>query len=257
MERGQGGGLPKRHHVTEARTTSMLRRALVLALLPASALAALPGQDGKTAGAYSRVEERQADAELRTPTYLIRITENCPEGEVGCRDVRYEGKNIKTGSSIALRGQAVMRVCADRVTPCSHEGYRFRSGAVEYRVTPDGLLRVTQGAKVLVEEQGRWQTAGARQPAWPDPTVQGAGLRLPSDYASARARLVRMTWKPVSSWGMSGVEKQLTYKQYPEVLCGQGRDAVCTGRFENAGEAVLLTIDPKTSKLQVTSIDRD
>jgi hypothetical protein len=95
--------------------------------------------------------------ELRTPTYVVKITENCQEGEVGCRDVKYVGTNIKTGKSITLKGKAVMRMCPDRVTPCSHDGYTFKNGSVEYRVTPDGLLVVSHGTKVLVEELGEWQ----------------------------------------------------------------------------------------------------
>jgi hypothetical protein len=38
---------------------------------------------------------------------------------------------------------------------------------------------------------------------------------------------------------------------------GQGYDAVCSGRFEKAGEAILLSIDPRTKTLRVASIDRD
>ena len=96
-------------------------------------------------------------ADLITKTYSIAITENCPEGEVGCRDVTYVGTNKTTGKSITLKGKAVMHMCPDRVTPCSHEGYEFKNGYIEYRVKPDGLLVVTRGAKVLVEEQGEWQ----------------------------------------------------------------------------------------------------
>jgi hypothetical protein len=96
-------------------------------------------------------------SELRTQTYVVRITERCPEGEVGCRDVLYVGTHTKTGKSITLRGQAVMHMCPDRVTPCSHEGYRFMNGSVEYRVTPDGWLVVSHGSTVLVKEQGQWQ----------------------------------------------------------------------------------------------------
>ena len=194
-------------------------------------------------------------AELRTPSYVVQITENCPEGEVGCRDVSYVGKNIRTGKSIALQGQAVTRLCADRVTACSHEGYRFTSGRVEYRVTHDGLLLVTQGSKVLVEERGRWQPAAA--PAAPGTLAQRVGVQLRSGYASARAKLLAASWKADSGWGDSGVHEQLAYRQYPEVVCGDGYDAVCTGRFEKSGQAILLTIDQRTSTLRVTSVDED
>jgi len=218
----------------------------------------LSGPDGEPAGTFRRIEEKRAvAAELRTPTYLIRITENCPEGEVGCQDVRYEGRNIKTGSSITLKGQAVMRLCADRVTPCSHEGHRFRSGKVEYRLTPDGLLRVTQGDKILVEEQGEWQTPATQKDAAQDPVLQGVGVQVGSDYASARAKLLAASWKPDTTYGVSGTFGKLAYPQYAEVVCGEGRDAVCSGRFEKAGRAILLSLDPKKKPMRVTSIDQD
>jgi hypothetical protein len=214
--------------------------------------------DGKPAGTFRRIEEKRAVAtELRTPTYLVRITENCPEGEAGCQDVRYEGRNIKTGSSITLTGQAVVRLCADRVTPCSREGHRFRSGKVEYRVTPDGLLRVTQGDKVLVEEQGEWQTAATQKDAASEPVLQGVGVQVGSDYASARAKLLAASWNPDATYGVSGTFGKLAYPQYAEVVCGEGRDAVCGGRFVKAGQAILLSLDPNKKPLRVTSIDRD
>jgi MOSC domain-containing protein YiiM len=43
------------------------------------------------------------------------------------------------------------------VTPCRFLGYRFDNGDVIYEVSEDGLLRVTQGGKVLLQEQGEWQ----------------------------------------------------------------------------------------------------
>jgi hypothetical protein len=53
------------------------------------------------------------------------------------------------------------------------------------------------------------------------------------------------------------VHKQLPYRRYPEVVCGEGYDAVCSGRFTKSGQAILLTIDPKTRTLQVISVDED
>jgi hypothetical protein len=196
-------------------------------------------------------------AELRTRSYVIQITENCPEGEVGCRDVSYVGKNIRTGKSIALQGQAVMRLCADRVTPCSHEGYRFTSAKVEYRITQDGLLLVTRGSEVLVEERGQWQAAAAQRIAATGTLAQRVGVQLQSGYAGARAKLLAASWVADSGRGESGGHKPLAYRQYPEVLCGQGYDAVCSGRFEKSGQAILLTIDQRTSTLPVTSVDED
>lgn len=109
------------------------------------------------AAVCSLVTAHAKASELRTPTYVVQITENCEEGEVGCRDVTYVGTNTKTGKSITLKGKALMHMCPDRVTPCSHEGYEFKNGNVEYRVTNDGLLVVSRGPKVLLEERGKWQ----------------------------------------------------------------------------------------------------
>jgi hypothetical protein len=87
--------------------------------------------------------------------------------------------------------------------------------------------------------------------------TKSVGVQLQSSYATARSKLLRSAWTADSTWGESGVHKQLAFQQYPEVLCGEGYHAICTGRFEKNGRAILLTIDPKTKKLQVTSIDQD
>jgi hypothetical protein len=89
------------------------------------------------------------------------------------------------------------------------------------------------------------------------PLTKSVGVQLQSSYATARSQLLRSAWTPDSTWGKSGVHKQLAFQQYPEVLCGEGRDAACSGRFEKNGKAILLTIDSKTKKLQVTSVDED
>jgi hypothetical protein len=56
---------------------------------------------------------------------------------------------------------------------------------------------------------------------------------------------------------VSGTFGKLAYPQYAEVVCGEGRDAVCSGRFEKAGRAILLSLDPKKKPMRVTSIDQD
>ena len=93
---------------------------------------------------------------LTTPSYVIEITENCAEGEVGCNDVTYVGTSRKNQQSITLKGKANMHMCPDLVTPCSHAGYEFKNGNVVYRVTPDGALVVSRRSKVLLEEKGTW-----------------------------------------------------------------------------------------------------
>jgi hypothetical protein len=93
---------------------------------------------------------------LDTPSFNISITENCPEGDVNCQDVTYLGRDKKTGNTISLKGVALVRMCADGVTPCQHLGYEFDNGSYKYTITDDGLLTVASGARTLVSQQGQW-----------------------------------------------------------------------------------------------------
>jgi hypothetical protein len=87
--------------------------------------------------------------------------------------------------------------------------------------------------------------------------TKAVGVQRQSSYATARSKLLRLAWTVDSTSDESGVHKQLAFQQYPEILCGEGHDAECTGRFEKNGRAIFLTIGPKTKELQVTSVDED
>jgi hypothetical protein len=76
-------------------------------------------------------------------------------------------------------------------------------------------------------------------------------------YASARLKMTRQGWQIDQEWGVSGIHKQLAFPQYPEVLCGEGNQAVCTGRFTKGDSAVLLTINQFKKSLPVERIDND
>jgi hypothetical protein len=93
---------------------------------------------------------------LTTPSFIVRITVNCSESSVTCDDVKYVGTSKKTGESIRLRGKTKHSMCADRVTPCSFQGYEFWNGETYYRVLDDGRLSVLQKNRLLLEERGRW-----------------------------------------------------------------------------------------------------
>jgi hypothetical protein len=95
-------------------------------------------------------------ANLVTPSYLITITSNCPEGEVTCQDMSYRGTNRRNGRTIELKGRTLFALCKDGVTPCHHTGYEFRSGRTVYVVSVDGWLEVLRGGKVLLHEGGTW-----------------------------------------------------------------------------------------------------
>src|SRR4051812_8194490 len=56
----------------------------------------------------------QAEQTLTTPTFTVKLKENCEEGVVGCDGVTYHGTNRKTGKAITLKGKTHMVMCADR-----------------------------------------------------------------------------------------------------------------------------------------------
>jgi hypothetical protein len=94
---------------------------------------------------------------LETPHYVVTITQRCEEYVVGCDHVTYHGLSRKSGNAIDLKGEQDMHMCADGVTPCHLNGWRFKRGATEYYVSVDGNLEIKQGAKTIAQEQGKWK----------------------------------------------------------------------------------------------------
>lgn len=95
---------------------------------------------------------------LTTPGYVVTITEQCAEGEVGCDNVLYSGVNRRSGKSLTLHGKALMHDCPGTTTPCHHIGWRFDNHGTTYTVTDAGVLEVTRGDKTLLRQTGTWQT---------------------------------------------------------------------------------------------------
>ena len=79
-------------------------------------------------------------------------------------------------------------------------------------------------------------------------------VKVGSSYAETRAYLLSNGWHTDDDWGFSGSSP---FNQYPEVLCGEGYDAVCTGRFVGVSGALLVTIDQSKKALPVIYIEED
>ncbi|MFM7905976.1 MAG: hypothetical protein EWV79_01530 [Microcystis aeruginosa Ma_MB_S_20031200_S102D] len=94
---------------------------------------------------------------LQTRNFIVKITRNCPEGEVVCNNVSYTGTSLRTAESIKLTGRTVYRLCSDRVTPCQFLGYEFINRNYRYFVTESGIIRIYKNGKLLLEESGSWQ----------------------------------------------------------------------------------------------------
>ena len=94
---------------------------------------------------------------LETPHYLISVEDHCPEGSITCTDgVTYIGKNKITGKLIRLKGGTAHTHSPDG-TPTHFLGYIFKTGSIVYFVGEDGYIKVTDGEKLLVYENGKWK----------------------------------------------------------------------------------------------------
>jgi hypothetical protein len=94
---------------------------------------------------------------LETPHYRITITQVCEEYVIGCNHVFYHGVSRKSGSTVDLKGEQEMSMCADGKTPCHLIGWRFKKDITEYFVSDSGVLLVSQGKKELMREAGKWK----------------------------------------------------------------------------------------------------
>jgi hypothetical protein len=83
------------------------------------------------------------------------------------------------------------------------------------------------------------------------------GFTLSKPYSKVRTRLRKHGWSPDSSWGLSGPHERLTYSAYPEILCGDGMDAICTARLMKGREAIVLTVDQWKTSIPVVHVERD
>ena len=109
----------------------------------------------------------------------------------------------------------------------------------------------TSTALVICLATGLFTTAVKSQSA------EGWGVDKGMSYAKARSILLAASWQVDGSRDATGQRSAAVYKQFPEIVCGNGRDAICSGRFIRNGEALLLIVDQRKPLLPVTFIERD
>jgi hypothetical protein len=200
-------------------------------------------------------------SELSTRSFDIKIIENCSEGEVGCTNVTYIGTSKKTGDKITLSGKAIMHMCPDLVTPCSHEGYEFKNGNVGYRVTSDGVLVVSRDGKILLQEQGTW--ASGRPENAPDSSkfewpvaleLMGLGIKLKTPYANAKKLMLKNGWTLTPTIYLPN---HPPYKEFPEIICGEGYDAICSAEFAKENQTMVVSVRALQGRLVVRGTDSE
>lgn len=104
-----------------------------------------------------RLHPGQADFEGQR--FDIDLKYNCPEGEMACDDVDYDGINKKTGARLHLKGRVISNYY-------SHDfrGYEFKNGKYSYTLRPDSKasndeseiwdLNISLNGEIISTDQG-------------------------------------------------------------------------------------------------------
>lgn len=80
---------------------------------------------------------------------------------------------------------------------------------------------------------GRKERTNTSQLEWPvNSELRKYGIKLKMPYAEARKRMLRNGWKPNFAEAEFGYQSNYRpYKHFPEILCGEGYDAICSAPF--------------------------
>lgn len=83
--------------------------------------------------------------------------------------------------------------------------------------------------------------------------LDALGLKPGTAYPRARSELQKQGWRIDAQ----EPEEASDFRDAPEVVCGHGRDAVCTARFLKAGRAIMLTLKPVDGRLLLEGAEAD
>lgn len=101
----------------------------------------------------SKLNNKNQIKVFSTSGFTITLVNNCGDFYKPCQDVEYYGLRNKDHSQISLVGHTIED--ADSTVA---KGMIFRNGNVDYLINFEPLkLKVSQGNKVLVEQDGRWE----------------------------------------------------------------------------------------------------
>ena len=84
--------------------------------------------------------------------------------------------------------------------------------------------------------------------------AKAMGVDLLSPYKKVRASLLRAGWSPIE---FAEEPSGLPYPEFPEISCGSGYDAVCSGSFELDKRSLSVFVDQDQRRLPVLRIEID
>lgn len=132
---------------------------------------------------------------LLSETCSISIDVRCPEGVVGCKDVRYTGLHRKTGRTLTLSGEEPHTLCAHKVTPRRFLGHVFRHGMHRYFTRRPERSRLGRAASYCCRKQKHGNSGMANRYSAtvrqsPNPNSEGSRMSLRLSQSALVAMLV-------------------------------------------------------------------
>jgi hypothetical protein len=105
-----------------------------------------------------------------------------------------------------------------------------------------GLLLANAGA--VASPGGNTDESRTAKLEWPlAPDLAAYGVRLRMPYGETRQRMIKHGWTPdPTEANARHTPSRLPYPEFPEVLCGEGYDAICSGWFSKGSESRLLDV---------------
>jgi hypothetical protein len=101
----------------------------------------------------SKLNNKNQIKVLSTSGFTITLVNNCGDFYKSCQNVEYYGLRNKDRSQISLVGHTI-----EDTDSAVAKGMIFKNGNIEYLINFEPLkLKVSQGTKVLVEQDGRWE----------------------------------------------------------------------------------------------------
>jgi hypothetical protein len=102
-------------------------------------------------------------------------------------------------------------------------------------------LALATSCVALASQGERLDSSSFEWPVAKDLAQYGIHLRMP--YQKARQRMIQQGWSPDPTEANERHKTgHLPYPNFPEVLCGEGYDAICSGWFSKGSEQRVLDV---------------
>jgi hypothetical protein len=106
---------------------------------------------------------------------------------------------------------------------------------------------------IAAHSEGHEERKDTSQLEWPvTGELRKYGIKLKMPYAEARERMLRNGWKPdLAEAELRYQGNYRPYRDFPEILCGEGYDAICSAPFIKGKDYHTIEVREHKGKLVV------